>query len=261
VFFKEKNIRYRVEGDGPILVLIHGFIESLEIWIEFSASLSEDFKVISVDLPGHGKSEMVDVVHSMDLMADVVKSVLDKEGVDSCVMLGHSMGGYVTLAFADKYPGIVKGMVIFHSHAACDTPEGMANRDRAIRVAHSQHSSFIYAFIPELFAPENVEKYPEQVVALRTEASKLTSDSIVAALEGMKLREDKLSFLSEFPGPVLFIIGKKDSKVQMDKMLEQIAIPKHAESLILGDAGHMGYIEEKEITLEAIRCFVRRSFF
>jgi len=258
LLYRGKSIHYRVEGKGPALVLLHGFIESLEIWNEFSTSLSQDFKVISVDLPGHGKSGMVDTVHSMDLMAEVVKSILDKEGINSCVMVGHSMGGYVTLAFADNWPDIVKGMVIFHSQAAGDTPEAKINRDRAIQVARSEHSSFIYGFIPELFAPENVKKYPDQIADLRKEASKLTADSIVAALEGMKLRDDKLAFLAEYPGPVLFIIGKKDSKVQMDKILQQIAIPKHGESLILGNAGHMGYIEEKKVTLEAVRCFVKR---
>ena len=260
ILYKGKNIHYRVEGEGPSLVLLHGFIESLEIWNEYSASLSQDFKVISIDLPGHGKSEMVDAILTMDLMAEVVKCVMDQESINTCVMAGHSMGGYVTLAFADKYPKIVKGMIIFHSHAAGDTSEAKINRDRAIQIVRSEHTGFIWAFIPELFAPENVKKYPEQIAALRNEAAKMTADSIVAALEGMKLREDKLAFLAEYPGPVLFIIGKKDAKVQMDKMLQQIAIPQHSESLILADAGHMGYIEEKMVTLETVRCFAHRVF-
>jgi len=258
--FSGKNIHYQVSGEGKALVLLHGFIESLDIWDDFADALSNDFKVICIDLPGHGKSDVIKEIHTMDLMAECVKFVLDHLDIGTCVMLGHSMGGYVTLAFAELYPELVRGMVIFHSHAASDTPEAKHNRDRAIQIVNSEHTSFIWNFIPELFAPENVGKYHDQIDRLRKQASTLTKESIIAALEGMKLREDKLKFLSGFESPVLFIFGKKDSKIQMDKVLEQVALPLHSEVLILNSVGHMGYIEEREITLAVLKSFIERSF-
>jgi len=256
--FLKKKVHYKTEGTGRALVLIHGFIESLDIWDDFSAELKKDFQVVSIDLPGHGFSEQRGYVHTMPQMADCVNAVLEHLGISSCVMAGHSMGGYVALAYAKKYTGKTKGLVIFHSHAAGDTEEGKKNRERAIRVVESEHGHFIWSFIPDLFAPENRVRFSGQIKKLRDKASLMSKDAIIAALEGMKQREDMQEFLSGYDQPVMFIVGKKDSRIQMKQMIEQIALPRHSEALILGDAGHMGYIEERDVTLAALAGFVSR---
>ena len=107
--FQKKNIFYTDEGTGKVVVLLHGFTESQKIWKNFAKKLSAKYRVITIDLPGHGKSESPGAVHSMELMANVVFAVLKKLKAGKCMMIGHSMGGYVTLAFAEKYPKKLKG--------------------------------------------------------------------------------------------------------------------------------------------------------
>ena len=101
--FRQGRIRYKQQGKGRAVILLHGFLEDLHIWDEFSSELSKSYRVISIELPGHGKSENFGYVHSMELMADAVMAVLKQERLRKVVIIGHSMGGYVSLAFAEKY--------------------------------------------------------------------------------------------------------------------------------------------------------------
>jgi pimeloyl-ACP methyl ester carboxylesterase len=260
ISFKGKEIKFRSEGVGKPIVLLHGFLESGSIWNDFSKQLSKQFRVIVIDLPGHGGSEVVEEVHTMELMADIVKAVLDHCGIGSCLMVGHSMGGYVMLAFARKYEHTLKGICLFNSNALADTPDAKVNRSRAIAVVKQNHQGFISNFIPDLFAPENVEKFKNEIIILREEAMKMTQQAIIASLDGMKARSAHLDFLSKTSLPVLFIIGKKDSRSDFSKMLEHISLPTHSESLILGDCGHMGWIEAAETTLGVLGAFASRVF-
>ena len=103
VYFKNTGIRYKAEGSGTTIVLLHGYLESSDIWDKFSGELKHEFRVISIDLPGHGKSGIVADIHTMEIMAETVNAVLDELDIDKCILIGHSMGGYVTMAFADLY--------------------------------------------------------------------------------------------------------------------------------------------------------------
>ena len=152
ISFKGKNESFsRISDKGKPIVFLHGFTESQKIWKHFVKALSNEFRVITIDLPGHGKSECIGDVHTMELQADVVHTVLKKEGIRRCIMTGHSMGGYVTLAFARKYPGKLKGFCIFHSHCFADSPEDRENRDRTIEVVSNDKFGFLTNFIANLF--------------------------------------------------------------------------------------------------------------
>jgi pimeloyl-ACP methyl ester carboxylesterase len=260
--FKNVRIHYTVEGKPKhhTVVLLHGFTESLDIWDDFSAELSVDYKVICVDLPGHGKSAVVSKAHSMELMADVVKAILDKELVGESVMIGHSMGGYVALAFAEKYPAMIKGLGLFHSTAFPDTPESKANRAKAIEAIEKNHSGFIMNFIPDLFAPAFRESLKKEIAAMVEKAQTMTTDAIVAAQLGMMERGDKRGVLAKATFPVLFIAGKLDTRVPFEKVLEMTAIPKDSTALLLHDIAHMGYMEARDKTLYAVKCFVEGAF-
>ncbi|MFO8128986.1 MAG: alpha/beta hydrolase [Bacteroidales bacterium] len=256
--FRGKKVRYRIKGKGRTIVLLHGFLESMDIWNVFSDDLSDHFSVVCIDLPGFGKSEVFESIHTMDLMADIVNKVLNALEVKKCVMVGHSLGGYVALSFAEKYAGKLKGLVLFHSHALADTPEGKMNRDRLINIVESGHTDFIKEFIPGLFAPENREKFAKKIGKLRSAASKTPVEGITAALEGMKRRTDKRDVLENAGFPVLFIAGKKDSRIPLDLLLDQVVKPGHAEMLLLANVGHMGFIESRKHTLKAIKGFAGR---
>ncbi len=254
-----QQIRFMVKGTGPSLVLLHGFTESLEIWDDFANALEKEFRVISVDLPGHGQTGLFGPSHSMELMAGVVKLVLDHLSAGPCVMIGHSMGGYVTLSFAEKYPRMVKAFGLFHSHAGADSEEARKNRVRMINIVYSNRTGFIRQFIPELFAPENVQHFQEAIGQLQELALLPPPEGIVAALRGMMERDDKTAYLSKAGIPVLFIAGKADLKIPLDLVLRHAALPDHAEVVILGKAGHMGFIEERDKTLQSIRYFARKA--
>ena len=253
-----KIINFKSVGKGKTIILLHGFLESIKIWEEFSAKLSKDFNVVMIDLPGHGKTENFSEIHTMEFMADTVKAVIDYLKISKCVMIGHSMGGYATLAFAEKYPEYLKGFGLFHSQAEADSPKTKVNRDRTITIVKKDCSGFIRNFIPDLFAPDNIEIYKNEIDILKLNAVQTSKEGIIAALKGMKERTDKLEFLKATKLPALFIVGKKDKRIPGDKVLHQAALPYHSEILILGNVGHMGYIEAKEETLKAVECFVEK---
>jgi len=258
ITFRGKSINFTIKGKGKTIVLLHGFLESSKIWDTFSKKLSKKFKVICIDLPGHGRTENIAESHSMELMADVVKSVLDDQKVKACVMVGHSMGGYVTLAFAEKYQEILSGICLFHSAAHADSEEAKTNRDRTIKAVSNDHTGFIQRFIPDLFANSSIAKFKKEIDLLKKQASQTQKEGIIAALKGMKSRTDKLGLLKDIPFPLLMIIGKEDSRIPVELALQQVSLPSHSEALILGNVGHMGYIEAEKITLIAVRDFAKK---
>jgi pimeloyl-ACP methyl ester carboxylesterase len=254
--FNDQRIAFQVEGKGPALVLLHGFLEEMAIWKRFSKELSQKYKVILIDLPGHGQSEILAEKHEMELMAEVVNALLNYLQVEQCVMIGHSMGGYVSLAFADKYPDRLNGVGVFHSHALADTTEAKINRGRAIQVVKDNHKDFISSFIPDLFTSKNQTKLAHEIAELQNSSRKMSKEAVIAALDGMRHRTDKLKVLSTIRVPVLFIIGKQDPRTPLEKMWQQIALPKHAEVLILDEVAHMGYLEAFDQTLAFVDHFV-----
>ena len=256
--FQKKNIFYSDKGKGRAIILLHGFTESSKIWKRFAANLSKKHRVICIDLPGHGKSECIEGIHSMELVADVVYKVLKKAEVSKCLMVGHSMGGYVTLAFAEKYPKMLKGISLFHSHCFADTTADQENRDRTIAIVGQDKFSFVAQFIPGLFPLEVHKKFSGQIQKLIERAGEMSKEAVIAAIEGMKNRKDQTALLKSAKLPVLFILGLKDSKAPISRLWEMITLPECSESLILRDCGHMGYIEAPEETLAAIHGFAKK---
>lgn len=258
--YQHKNIAYQISGSGPALVLLHGFLESKAIWNDFTETLQGDFTVIAIDLPGHGESEMIDEVHRMQLMAEAVKAVLEAERIKNAVLAGHSMGGYVALQFAVENKAMVKGLVLFHSHAKADTDEARENRRRTINIVKQNKGGFIRQFIPDLFDQKHVDKYTSAIQKLQDIAALMAPEAIIAALAGMRDRSDQLQYLLFTEVPVLFIIGKQDSRMPYTQLMAQAVIPSHSEMLLLEDVGHMGYIEAPGKTLQALKHFALRCF-
>ena len=255
ICFNGKKIHFLDKGQGNVIVLLHGFTESQKIWNHFVKVLSKEFRVITIDLPGHGKSECVADIHAMELQAKVVHAVLKAARIKKCLMVGHSMGGYVILAFAREYPSYLKGFCIFHSYSFADSDEDREIKSRTIDLVRHDKFGFVAAFIPNLFPQEVQKKFSKKIDELVTEACKMQKEGIIAALEGMKVRRDQAALLSSTKLPVLFILGLKDLKAPVSRLWEMISLPHHSESLILRDAGHMGYIEDPNATLEAVRQF------
>ncbi len=258
--FQGKKIFYRTAGKGKTLLLLHGFLENQNIWNHYREMLSKDFKVITLDLPGHGQSEMLGETHSMEQMAQVAMHLLELLQINEFVVVGHSMGGYVSLALADMFPQSCKGFGLFHSHALADSTEAKINRGRAINVVRENHKDFISGFIPDLFALKNQEIYQKEIKALQEESRLMEKEGIIAALAGMRRRTDKMRLLKNTNVPVLFIIGKKDPRTPLDMMYNQISAAQHSEVLILENVAHMGFIEAREVCLNFIHDFVKHCY-
>jgi len=254
--YKSQNINYKIEGQGLTLVLLHGFMEYIGMWTQHSKELSKENQVILIDLPGHGKTGIWAESHSMDFMAEIVNQVLEAEGVDKCMLIGHSMGGYTSLAFAEHYPEKLIGIGLFHSHSMADSEEAKINRDRTIKIVEQQKSGFITTFIPSLYAESNRIKFEKEIASQIAHANQMNPKGITAALAGMKERSMRLDVIAFSKVPVLFILGKQDNRISLDHAIAQASTANKAQIIILGDSGHMAWIEEEAKTIAAIKGFL-----
>lgn len=258
--FKKSKINYTDTGKGRVIVLLHGFLGSHEVWSEFVKKLSRKFRVIAIDLPGHGETPCIGYYHSMELLAQSVKAVLDKAGVRRYIITGHSMGGYVALAFAELYPENVSGLCLFNSTSYADSAEKKKEREKVIRLVKKEHRHYVTEVVTSLFAPENVPKLKVEVEKIKRIASKITKQSIINSLEGMKERKSRDLILKFAEFPVLFIIGKKDGVINYETMYSQMALCKYPSVLMLENSGHMGFYEAPKETVKELEQFAVRTY-
>src|SRR5690606_34613965 len=172
--FKQSKTHYTRSGQGSAIVLLHGFLESSTMWHFIIPQISETHTVINIDLLGHGKSESVGYIHTIEEMRDQVKAVLDTEKIDSATFIGHSMGGYVVLAFAEKYNEMVEKLVLLNTSSVADSKERKENRDRAIALVKKNKDTFLSMTLSNLFAEKNREKLANEILELKKEAFKMT---------------------------------------------------------------------------------------
>jgi pimeloyl-ACP methyl ester carboxylesterase len=251
------NLAYDDLGKGPTLVLLHGFCENKELWNSIQGKLSLYFRVISIDLPGHGLSKQESDELSMEYQADKVKELLDAIGVSQCILIGHSLGGYVTLAFAEKYAGQLQGFGLFHSTAFEDTEEKRRNRDRTIEFIEKHGmDTFADSFVTPLFYPKNRDKLSVEIEFVKNVCRQTDISAVIATTKAMRDRNDRIHVLKETQLPVLFIIGKEDNAVPFEKSMEQCHLPKKHSICILEETGHMGMLEKEEESLKCIKEFV-----
>lgn len=255
--YKGTDIKITDEGKGIPVVLLHGYLESSEIWQTFSEKLKNYFRIFRIDLPGHGESGIIDSIHSMDLMAHAVSFVLDAHFIEKCIMIGHSMGGYVTLAFADNYPERLLGFCLFHSSPFADTDEKKQNRDREIDMVKSGKKDLLFKNnVPKGFANDNLQRLKGKVNQALEIAQKTPEDGIVAILKGMKIRPDRVGVILKSEIPFLWILGTKDNYIHFDAIRPRIGLNSRGELFVLENSGHMGFIEEPEKSLQKIISFV-----
>ncbi|HKC69038.1 MAG TPA: alpha/beta fold hydrolase, partial [Bacteroidia bacterium] len=184
--FKQAKIAYTISGKGRAVVLLHGFLGSTEIWEPIKDSLAKQFKIICIDLPGHGQSDCYGYIHSMELMAQAVKAVMDSLRLKKYVIIGHSMGGYTGLAFAELFPDFIRGLCLFHSTSYADSEQKKRDRDKAIRVVKNDTNIYVRATINNLFATKNLKHLKQEILFTQRIARKTPKRGIIAALEGMK---------------------------------------------------------------------------
>ena len=244
IFYKNTAISYSDIGKGTAVVLLHGFLENKTMWKDLAPSLAKKNRVIAIDLLGHGETDCLGYVHSMEENAEIVKAILSHLRIRKAIFIGHSMGGYVALAFAELYPETIKGIVLLNSTAKEDSEERKINRDRAIKAVKQNYINFVRMSITNLFGENNRERLENEIETVKLEALKTPLQGIVATLEGMKIRKERQFILKTTDFPKLLILGKKDGVLIYDDNISQIENTNT--ELISFPDGHMSHIENKE---------------
>ena len=251
-------LRVSDSGEGErCVVLLHGYLESLDIWEDFGRLLS-GMRVVALDLPGHGVSEVKGETHTMEFEAEAVYETLKVLGVERCTLVGHSMGGYVALAFMAAHRDMLDGIVLFHSTPDPDSEEKAAARRREIALIEAGKKEALARTASEAgFAPENRTRCREDIEELALQVL-LTEDSgITALLRGMIARADSNELLRTSSVPQLFIFGRKDGYISAERAEAIAARHPQAHVAWLENSGHMGFVEEPVRSAEIIVEFVK----
>lgn len=241
--YKNTTIAFTDTGKGTAIVLLHGFLENQSMWSALVPVLSQKYRVITIDLLGHGQTEPMGYLQTMEDNADMVHEVLSSLRLRKAVFVGHSMGGYVALAYAELYSESVKGLVLLNSTTKEDSDERKTNRDRAIKAVKKDYETFIRLSISNLFSEDNRDRLNDRIEKVKTEALKTPLQGIVASLEGMKIRKDREALLHTTSFPKLVILGKKDPVLNYDESIKQLQNTEV--DLVTFPDGHMSHIENE----------------
>ena len=259
--FRNSRITVKDEGSGKAVLLLHGYLESMDIWGYFARQLTRHYRVVSIDIPGHGQSGVIAVEHSMSLMAEAVAIVLHQLQIPQCVIIGHSMGGYVSLACLAEFPDQLAGICLFHSSPFADSEEKRMARAKEIRLIEAGKLSLICNIsIPNSFAEENLQVMDEKVELVKNIACQTSPEGAIAILEGMRNRPDRNDFLCRNIRPVQFILGKKDDLVTFDELYPVALSYPNTTVNILEHSGHLGFLEEPENSVKFVLSFLEKCY-
>lgn len=257
---KQKSTQYLahyIAGEGKPLVLVHGFCESNQIWLNILPALTSRYKVIAVDLGGFGESaDLLPHPTTTDTLASQIKELLWHLGIDQAVWVGHSLGGYVSLAFAEKYPAQVLGLGLFHSSALPDSEDKKRIRQNVIEfVEKNGVQPFIDNFVEPLFYSKRHDELQASIYSVQSIASQTPLKTVVEVTKAMRDRPDRTQVLRDAKYPVLLAIGREDSAVPFETYIPQLTLAADTLVHIWAETGHMGMYERPEETRQLLRYF------
>ncbi|WP_409301320.1 alpha/beta fold hydrolase [Peribacillus sp. SCS-155] len=252
---EETKLAYIDQGNGETLVLVHGFCGSSGYWEKVIPELTDNFRIIAIDIQGHGKSPIMSETFQIEDLADDICSLLDRLSVGKVFMFGHSLGGYITLAFAEKYQNMLKGAGLVHSTANPDSEEAKTGRTNSIAAIREKGiQRFVDTLIPKLFANADDPETAYKVAKAKEIGYGTNADAAIAALEAMKNRKDRNEILRNSAVPFLLIAGAEDKVVSPDKTFSAKA--DHIQEVLVEDCGHIGMLEQPQIIAETLKQFV-----
>lgn len=251
------RIHYLKKGSGLPVILIHGFCETHEVWGPVTDLLADSFQTIAIDLPGFGKSDALPAPLTIDDVAgEVIRFIEQNLKLDSCVVLGHSLGGYVALAMVEKKPTLFSAMGLIHSTATADTDERKASRSKVIEfVTNHGVQRFIESFIPPLFFNSS-NTYLPWMTAL---ASTTSPEALISYTEAMRDRPDRTWLIKTFPKAILILAGSEDSVIPVKVLKDQSTLSKNVSFTIINGVAHMGMLEDVTGSADAIRGFIHEK--
>ncbi len=251
------EIAYDDTGSGPAVVLIHGYPFNRSLWNEQVTALADRYRVVTLDLRGHGESETSTGASTMKLMAQDVAALMDELQIERAVVGGLSMGGYVALAFYQFFPERVEKLLLADARAQADTEEGKATRAEQVQqILADGMTGIVNAMLPKLLSPETVSKRPEIVKRVRDMMMRTSPEGAAAALRGMAEREDQTERLSQINVPTLIVVGKEDPITPVadsQKMHERIA---DSQLVVIDNASHVSNLEQPDQFNRALKDFL-----
>jgi pimeloyl-ACP methyl ester carboxylesterase len=267
IIYRDSIVQYKTFGAGKPVVLLHGFAEDSTIWQQQVEFLQADFYLIVPDIPGSGASPFIEGCN-MDDYAEIVQLIIDKEIKDErptlhslVTVIGHSMGGYITLAFAEKYSEYLRGIGLFHSTAFADSEEKKNTRRKAIGfIKTNGAASFIKMSTPALFAQDFARAHEDKINDLITAGKNFSNEALIQYYNAMIERPDRIELLKSLNMPVLFIIGEHDTAIPFQSSLQQCYLPNESHVTILKQSAHMGMWEETDKSNKALSDFLLVDF-
>ena len=252
--FKESNVFYEDFGKGSAVVLLHGFLENSTMWKELIPHLTKRNRVITIDLLGHGKTDSLGYIHTMEDMAEAVFTVLKSLRLRKIKIVGHSLGGYVALALTEKHPQMIKSICLMNSTSVEDSPERKTLRLRANKMIQNNFENVVRMSFSNLFGEKNRNLYKEEMKSALREALKTPIQGYIAGQEGMRIRTNRTAILTENEFKKLIIIGEKDPVLNLESSLKE-AKRTNSEVVVFPE-GHMSHIENAAALYRALRYFV-----
>lgn len=255
--YKNTQICYSEKGKGNTLVFLHGFLENKNMWKPYVDYFSQRYRVITIDLLGHGKSACLGYIHTMEDQADMIFALLSDLRIRKATFVGHSMGGYVALAFGELYPEHLKGLVLINASTRADSEEREINRDRAVQVVKKNAAAFITMAINNLFEDADRTRLSAEIEIIRNQALETSLQGVVASLEGMKVRSDREVLLHFGPYEKMLITGSKDQIAKADDILNETSEADVTTHIL--DCGHMAPLEKESEIIQLIQTFLRKK--
>jgi pimeloyl-ACP methyl ester carboxylesterase len=246
---KGKPVRYlSLNREAAMtVILLHGFPESGRIFDAQIKALAQDYHLIVPDLPGSGNSDYNPQLTSIEDFAEIIKQIIDTEKKSQVVLIGHSMGGYIALGFAAKYPAFIAGLGLLHSTAYADSPEKKVNRIKAIQTMEQYGGpSFLKSMIPALFGSSFKSRHPEIIQNLIEQGARFDTRALQQYYQIMHDRTDRTELFKSLSVPYLFISGTQDQAAPKEDLIHQCSMADVALIAIIQDAGHMGFIEQPD---------------
>ncbi len=256
VKYKGVICQYEDIGEGMPVILLHGFCLDNSIWDEVKGQLSKSCRLMLPDLPGFGNSFSDKKDFTIDWYVDMLKELLEYNEIEHCVLLGHSLGGYIALAFAERYPGKLLGFGLINSTAQSDTEERAIDRTKAIKFIKKHGSKgYINELIPKIFSKSYQSSHSKTVEKYKLRALKYEDETITSLLASMKDRPDKSEIIKASKMPLTLIAGKYDETYTLESTLSQASLADMTHFNLL-NSGHMSMIESPSDFICSINKFI-----
>lgn len=255
IYFENAKINYSVAGNGKCLVLLHGFLHDSEMWTKYRTRwLQSGYKVLCMDLPGHGKSHVVENL-SIETIAEILHTILEKEAIEKVQIIGHSLGGYTGLAFANLFPKKLEKLILYHSSAFADTAEVKKKRDLWLKIIDKHPAMFMKSVLEFLYTKENVLKYQKSIKNDIEKAKAKGKEAYIAIIKAMRDRPENRAILKSGLA-IYFVAGKHDKVIPEAVSNEQIAIIKNGSGAVLENTSHMSFVEDANQAFEVLNRFL-----